>query len=72
MKINVPGTAAAIEYDGGGSLKEALVATDKQLLKSHVGATLAGDGERIDFHQHLDPDSEVELIPWDAEEAGWI
>ncbi len=69
MKITIPG-AEAIECEGGGSLKEALLAADKQLLKSHVGATL--DGERIDFHQNLAADAVVELIRWDAEEAGWI
>ena len=69
MKIKIPG-AEAIECEGGGSLKEALLAADKQLLKSHVGATL--DGERIDFHQNLAAGAVVELIRWDAEEAGWI
>ena len=69
MKINIP-DGEAIEYGEGGSLKEALVASDPKLLKSYIGATL--DGDRIDFHQQLPDDAEVELIPWDSDEAAWI
>ena len=59
-----------LEHEGGGTLKEILLAEDRKLLKSFVGA-LRG-GERIDFHAHLPADAEVELIPWDGEEAAWI
>ncbi len=63
------------EVDGGGSLKDALLTLDKTLLRGYVGASRIGEsrsGERIDFHEPLDADAEVELIPWDAEEAAWI
>ena len=59
-----------LEHDGDGALKEILLAEDRKLLKSCIGA-LRGD-ERIDFHAHLPADAEVELIPWDDEEATWI
>ena len=59
-----------LEHEGGGSLKEALLSLDKKLLREYIGAR-AGE-ERIDFHTELPEDSEVELIPWDSEEAAWI
>ena len=58
------------EVDGGGTLKEALLAIDKKLLREFVGARQ--DGERIDFHATLEADADVELIPWDADDATWI
>ena len=59
-----------LEHEGGGSLKEILLSFDKKLLREYIGAR-AGE-ERIDFHAELPQDSEVELIPWDSEEAAWI
>jgi threonyl-tRNA synthetase len=58
------------EVEGGGTLKDALLALDKTLLRGYVGASRGG--QRIDFHEPLDADAEVELIPWDAAEAAWI
>jgi len=58
------------QIEGGGPLKEALIALDKTLLRQFIGAKRAG--ERIDFHQPLADDDEVELIPWEADEAAWI
>ncbi len=63
------------EVEGGGTLKDALLALDKTLLRGYVGASrigASGSGERIDFHQPLDADAEVELIPLDTAEAAWI
>ena len=59
-----------LEHEGGGALKEILLSLDKKLLREYIGAR-AGE-ERIDFHTELPEDSEVELIPWDSEEAAWI
>ena len=58
------------EVEGGGTLKDALLAMDKTLLREFVGARRGA--ERIDFHLPLDVEDEVELIPWDTEEAAWI
>ena len=69
MIIRLP-EGPVLEHDGGGSLKEILVAQDKKLLRTYIGARQNGD--RIDFHQELPADAEVELIAWDAEEAAWI
>ena len=60
----------ALEFDGGGALKEIVISLDKSLLKEYIGARC--DGERVDFHTELPDDSEVELIPWDAQDAAWI
>lgn len=59
-----------IEYPGEGTLKEILVQENKELLKQYIAARV-GD-ERIDFHTQLTSEAEVELIPWDADEAAWI
>ena len=69
MLIKVP-QGQDIEYAGEGTLKQILVEVDKGLLKSHIAAR-AGD-EQVDFHTRLAGDAEVELIPWDADEAAWI
>ena len=69
MLIKVP-QGQAIEYPGEGTLKEILVQEDKALLKQYIAAR-AGD-ERVDFHTQLGSEAEVELIPWDADEAAWI
>jgi len=66
MKIAIP-QGEGLEYDGGGSLKEALIALDKSLLKQYLAARL-GD-EVVDFHTELPADAEVELIAWDSEAA---
>ena len=60
----------AIEHDGGGYLKDILVQKDKGLLKTYIGAR--HDGERVDFHTRMPATAEVELIPWDSDEAAWI
>ena len=63
------------EVEGGGTLKDALLVLDKTLLRGFVGAHRIGSGqteERVDFHELLEADAEVELIPWEAEEAAWI
>lgn len=69
MKIKTCG-GEALEYAAGGSLKEVLTALDKRLLKSHIAARYNGD--QVDFHTPLEAAAEVELIPWDSDEAGWI
>ncbi|MBT7859825.1 MAG: threonine--tRNA ligase [Gemmatimonadetes bacterium] len=60
-----------LEHDGSATLKEVLIEHDKSLLKEFIVARGADD-EHIDFHTTLPEDAEVELIPWDAEEAKWI
>ena len=69
MLIKVP-QGQAIEYPGEGTLKEILVQEDKALLKQYIAAR-AGD-ERVDFHTQLGSEAEIELIPWDTDEAAWI
>ena len=69
MKISAP-HGEVLEHDGGGSLKDALVALDKSLLKKYVAARV--DGERVDFHTRLPADAQVELIAWDSQEAAWV
>ena len=69
MLIKVP-QGQAIEYPGEGTLKEILVQEDKALLKQYIAAR--ADDERVDFHTRLGSEAEVELIPWDADEAAWI
>ncbi len=69
MLIKVP-QGQIIEYSGAGTLKEILARENKELLKQYIAAR-AGD-ERVDFHTQLGSDAEVELIPWDADEAAWI
>ena len=60
----------AIEYSGEGTLKEILAQENKGLLKQYIAAR-AGD-ECVDFHTRLGRQAEVELIPWDADEAAAI
>ena len=60
----------AIEYPGEGTLKEILAQENKGLLKQYIAAR-AGD-ECVDFHTQLGRQAEVELIPWDADEAAPI
>lgn len=60
----------AIEYPGEGTLKEILAQENKGLLKQYIAAR-AGD-ECVDFHTRLGRQAEVELIPWDADEAAAI
>ena len=69
MLIKVP-QGQDIEYAGEGTLKEILVQENKELLKQYIAAR-TGD-EHVDFHTQLTGDAEVELIPWDADEAAWI
>ncbi|MBT4357209.1 MAG: threonine--tRNA ligase [Proteobacteria bacterium] len=69
MLIKVP-QGQDIEYAGEGTLKEIFVELDKGLLKKYIAAR--AEGEHVDFHTRLRSDAEVELIPWDAEEAAWI
>ena len=69
MLIKVP-QGQAIEYPGEGTLKEILVQENKELLKQYIAAR-TGD-EHVDFHTQLTSEAEVELIPWDADEAAWI
>ena len=69
MLIKVP-QGQAIEYPGEGTLKEILAQEDKALLKQYIAAR-AGD-ERVDFHTRLGSEAEIELIPWDTDEAAWI
>ena len=69
MLIKIP-QGQAIEYPGEGTLKEILAQENKELLKQYIAAR-TGD-ERVDFHTQLGSEAEVELIPWDADEAAWI
>ena len=69
MLIKVP-QGHAIEYPGEGTLKEILARENKALLKQYI-AVRSGD-ERVDFHTRLGAEAEVELLPWDADEAAWI
>lgn len=69
MLIKVP-QGQAIEYPGEGTLKDILVQENKGLLKQYIAAR-AGD-ECVDFHTRLGRQAEVELIPWDADEAAAI
>ncbi len=47
MKISVP-NKEALEYEGGGTIKDALVALDNTLLKDYVAARY--DQDRVAFH----------------------
>lgn len=69
MLIKVP-QGQAIEYPGEGTLKAILAQENKGLLKQYIAAR-AGD-ECVDFHTRLGRQAEVELIPWDADEAAAI
>ena len=69
MKIRIR-EQEVLEHEGGGNLKEILLAHDRRLLREFVAARR--DGEWIDFHTPLEPSAEVELVSWEAEEAGWV
>ena len=69
MLIKVP-QGQDLEYAGEGTLKEILIELDKDVLKKHIAAR-SGDVQ-VDFHTHLSAEAEVELIPWDADDAAWI
>ncbi len=69
MIIKLP-DGEPLEHEGEGKLKEILLTKDKKLLKSCIGAWR--NGERIDFHTDLPAAAEVELIPWESEEAAWL
>ena len=73
MKIEIA-EGEVLEYAGSGTLKEALLSVDKSLLKTYIAARMRqGEGdERIDFHRELEAEAEVELIPWDSDEAAWV
>ncbi len=59
-----------LEHEGGGNLKEILLGHDRKLLREFVAARR--DGEWVDFHTPLDPSAEVELVPWESDEAAWV
>jgi len=69
MIIRLP-DGEVLEHGEGAALREVLADRDKKLLKAFIGAKL--NGERVDLHARLPADAEVELIPWDSEEAVWI
>ncbi|MCI2429572.1 threonine--tRNA ligase [Candidatus Acetothermia bacterium] len=59
-----------VEHHGPATLKDVLVTTNKELLKTTVGAKL--DGEVVDFHRVLPADANVELISLDSPEGAAI
>ena len=59
-----------VEHEGGGNLKEILLGHDRKLLREFVAAR-RGE-EWVDFHTELQASDEVELVPWEADEAGWV
>ena len=59
-----------VEHEGGGNLKEILLGHDRKLLREFVAAR-RGE-EWVDFHTELQASDEVELVPWEAAEAGWV
>ena len=69
MKIRIR-EQEVLEHEGGGNLKEILLEHDRKLLREFVAARR--DGEWVDFHTPLEPSAEVELVPWEAEEAAWV
>ena len=69
MKIRIR-EQEVLEHEGGGNLKEILLEHDRKLLREFVAARR--DGEWIDFHTPLEPSAEVELVPWEADEAAWV
>ena len=69
MKIRIR-QQEVLEHEGGGNLKEILLAHDRKLLREFVAARR--DGEWVDFHTPLEPSAEVELVPWEADEAAWV
>ena len=69
MKIRIR-EQEVLEHEGGGNLKQILLEHDRKLLREFVAARR--DGEWIDFHTPLEPSAEVELVPWEADEAAWV
>ena len=69
MKIRIR-EQEVLEHEGGGNLKEILLEHDRKLLREFVAARR--DGEWIDFHTPLEPTAELELVPWEADEAAWV
>ena len=69
MKIRIR-EQEVLEHEGGGHLKEILLEHDRKLLREFVAARR--DGEWVDFHTPLEPSAEVELVPWEADEAAWV
>ena len=69
MKIRIR-EQEVLEHEGGGNLKEILLGHDRKLLREFVAAR-RGE-EWVDFHTDLEPSAEVELVPWEAEEAAWV
>ena len=59
-----------LEHEGGGNLKEILLEHDRKLLREFVAAR-RGD-EWVDFHTYLEASDEVDLVPWEADEAAWV
>ncbi|MBI3459410.1 threonine--tRNA ligase [Candidatus Acetothermia bacterium] len=66
MIVKLP-DGRTFEYAGSAKLKDVLVTTDRQLLKTVIGAKL--NGELVDFHRVLPADAKVELITIDSPEA---
>ena len=69
MKIRIR-EQEVLEHEGGGHLKEILLGHDRKLLREFVAAR-RGE-EWVDFHTELRASDEVELVPWEADEAGWV
>jgi threonyl-tRNA synthetase len=69
MKVRLP-DGQVLEQGGGVTLKEVLLAHDKGLLKTIIGAR-SGD-QRLDLHTAVHAGAEVELITWESPEAAWI
>ena len=69
MKIRIR-EQEVLENEGGGHLKEILLGHDRKLLREFVAAR-RGE-EWVDFHTELEASDEVELVPWEADEAGWV
>ena len=59
-----------LEHEGGGHLKEILLGHDRKLLREFVAAR-RGE-EWVDFHTELEASDEVELVPWEDDEAAWV
>lgn len=69
MIVKLP-DGRTLEHHGPATLKDVLATTNKELLKTTVGAKL--DGEIVDFHRILPADATVELIPLDSPEGASI
>ncbi len=69
MIVKLP-DGRTLEHHGPATLKDVLATTNKELLKTTVGAKL--DGEIVDFHRVLPADAHVELITLDSPEGAQI